>query len=111
MRHCAAAFEPFLDREGLTGMLTRNGQLQVYESRAEYEASKPFWEISRREGIDWTLAFVAGLVGSFVGGLLFSLIAGDGLALKPSGLVGSFVGALAVTVIWQRLIAPRRDTR
>ena len=52
MRHCAGAFEPFLDREGLGGMLTRNGQLQVYESRAEYEASIPFWETSRREGIE-----------------------------------------------------------
>ena len=31
-------------------------------------------------GIDWGLALAAGLIGSFVGGLLGSLIAGDGLA-------------------------------
>ncbi len=36
-------------------------------------------------GIDWTLAFVAGVGGSFVGGLLISLLAGDGLELRPSG--------------------------
>ena len=52
---------------------------------------------------DWTLAFVAGIGGSFVGGLLASLIAGDGLALRPSGLIGSVVGALIVTVIWQQV--------
>ncbi len=50
---------------------------------------------------DWTMALVAGLAGSFVGGLLFSLLAGDGLALKPSGVIGSIVGALIITAIWQ----------
>ena len=47
--------------------------------------------------IDWGLALVAGLLGSFVGGLIASLIAGDGLALRPSGLIGSIVGAVLVT--------------
>ena len=46
---------------------------------------------------------VAGLVGSFVGGLLASLIAGDGLALRPSGLIGSLVGAVVVLLVWSRL--------
>ncbi|WP_040491979.1 GlsB/YeaQ/YmgE family stress response membrane protein [Ilumatobacter nonamiensis] len=50
---------------------------------------------------DWMMAFVAGIVGSFVGGLLFSLINGDGLDIAPSGLIGSLVGALIVTAIWQ----------
>ena len=53
------------------------------------------------KGIDWTLAFAAGLIGSFVGGLLISLIAGDGLQLRPSGIIGSLVGALLVTLGWQ----------
>jgi uncharacterized membrane protein YeaQ/YmgE (transglycosylase-associated protein family) len=48
------------------------------------------------------MALIAGLVGSFVGGLLFSLIAGDGLKIRPSGIIGSFVGALIITAIWQR---------
>lgn len=46
---------------------------------------------------------VAGLVGSFVGGLLASLIAGDGLALRPSGLIGSLAGAVIVLLVWGRL--------
>ncbi len=58
--------------------------------------------------VDWTMAFVAGVVGSFVGGLLISLLAGDGLALKPSGIIGSLVGAVLVTVVWQA-IAKKRD--
>ena len=51
---------------------------------------------------------IAGLVGSFVGGLLASLIAGDGLDLRPSGLIGSFVGAVIVLLIW-RATSSRSD--
>ena len=51
-------------------------------------------------GIDWTLAIVAGLVGSFVGGLLASLLAGDGIELHASGIIGSLVGAVIVTAGW-----------
>jgi uncharacterized membrane protein YeaQ/YmgE (transglycosylase-associated protein family) len=51
--------------------------------------------------VDWTMALVAGFAGSFVGGLLFSLIAGDGLAIKPSGIIGSLVGAVIVTAVWK----------
>ena len=50
-------------------------------------------------------SLVAGLVGSFVGGLLASLIAGDGISLKPSGLIGSFVGAVIVVLIWNAIAA------
>jgi uncharacterized membrane protein YeaQ/YmgE (transglycosylase-associated protein family) len=53
-----------------------------------------------RGGVDWGMALGAGLLGSFVGGLLASLIAGDGLNLRASGLVGSFVGAVIVTLVW-----------
>ena len=55
---------------------------------------------SRVKGINWTTALVAGLVGSFVGGLLISLLAGDGLDLRPSGIIGSIVGALLVALAW-----------
>lgn len=51
--------------------------------------------------IDWTMAIVAGLVGSFVGGLLISLISGDGIELKASGIIGSLVGAIIVTAAWR----------
>lgn len=51
-------------------------------------------------GADMGLALVAGLVGSFVGGLIASLLAGDGLALRPSGFIGSILGAVIVTAAW-----------
>src|SRR5688500_13062170 len=51
--------------------------------------------------IDWTMAIVAGLVGSFIGGLLISLLSGDGLDLEPSGIIGSLVGAIVVTAGWR----------
>ena len=51
--------------------------------------------------IDWTMAIVAGLAGSFIGGLLISLLSGDGLDLRPSGIIGSLVGALLVTAGWR----------
>ena len=49
---------------------------------------------------NWAEALVAGLVGSFVGGLLVSLISGDGLNLRPSGIIGSIVGAVIVLAVW-----------
>ena len=52
-------------------------------------------------GADKGMALVAGLAGSFVGGLLASLLAGDGLDLRPSGIIGSLVGAVIVTAVWQ----------
>ena len=55
---------------------------------------------SRVHGINWTTALVAGLLGSFVGGLLVSLLAGDGVELRPSGIIGSIVGAVLVTLAW-----------
>jgi uncharacterized membrane protein YeaQ/YmgE (transglycosylase-associated protein family) len=51
-------------------------------------------------GVNWPLAFGAGIAGSFVGGLLASLLAGDGLELRPSGIVGSIIGAVIVTAVW-----------
>jgi uncharacterized membrane protein YeaQ/YmgE (transglycosylase-associated protein family) len=56
---------------------------------------------SRKRPIDWTAAIVVGLIGSFVGGLIFSLIAGDGLAIRPSGLIGSIIGAIVVAGVYK----------
>jgi uncharacterized membrane protein YeaQ/YmgE (transglycosylase-associated protein family) len=55
--------------------------------------------------VDWGPLLVAGLVGSFVGGLLASLIAGDGLDLRPSGIIGSIVGAVIVLAIYRAVQA------
>ncbi len=64
----------------------------------------------RGRGVDWGMALGAGLIGSFVGGLLASLIAGDGLAFRPSGVIGSIIGAVIVTAIW-RWFEGRRTTQ
>lgn len=48
---------------------------------------------------DWGLLLLAGVIGSFIGGLLFSLIAGDGIDLRPSGIIGSVLGAVIVLAV------------
>ena len=48
---------------------------------------------------NWAPLLIAGLVGSFVGGLIISLISGDGLRLRPSGIIGSILGAVIVLAI------------
>lgn len=68
--------------------------------------------LQRGSGINWPLAFATGLIGSFVGGLFSSFLAGDGLALKPSGIIGSIFGAVVVTLLWdwfQGRRAPKKD--
>lgn len=47
--------------------------------------------LGKRGHIDWPTAFASGIAGSFVGGLLISLIAGDGLeaaAVRPDRFAG-----------------------
>lgn len=58
---------------------------------------------------NWGRVLLFGLVGSFVGGLLTSLLAGDGLALRPSGLIGSAVGAILVMLV-DSLVSQRSRT-
>ncbi|HEY8059926.1 MAG TPA: GlsB/YeaQ/YmgE family stress response membrane protein, partial [Acidimicrobiales bacterium] len=55
----------------------------------------------------WGKRIGYGLLGSFVGGLLFSLIAGDGLSLRPSGIIGSIVGAVILMLI-DRAVSSRK---
>ena len=49
---------------------------------------------------NWEEALIAGLVGSFVGGLLVSLLTGGGLAVRPTALIGTTAGAAIVLAIW-----------
>ena len=49
----------------------------------------------------WGPLLIAGIAGSFVGGLLVSLLSGDGFGIHPSGLIGSTVGAIVVLAIMQ----------
>ena len=62
---------------------------------------------------EWGELVIAGFAGSFVGGLLASLIAGDGLKIRPSGLIGSIVGAVIVLAIMRavRKPAPKASAR
>ena len=49
---------------------------------------------------EWGPLLVAGLAGSFVGGMLLSVIAGDGFDIKPSGIIGSILGAVVLLAIF-----------
>ncbi len=60
--------------------------------------------------IDWTMAIIAGLAGSFAGGLLISALSGDGLDLRPSGIIGSLVGAVVVTALWRWWVGRHKPT-
>ena len=56
--------------------------------------------VGRGKGFEpWEL-FVAGIIGSFVGGLLFNLISGNGLEIHITGLIGSTIGAVVVLAVW-----------
>jgi uncharacterized membrane protein YeaQ/YmgE (transglycosylase-associated protein family) len=52
---------------------------------------------------NYTRLFLVGLAGSFVGGLVGSLVFGDGLELRPSGLVGSVAGATLLLLVLNAL--------
>jgi uncharacterized membrane protein YeaQ/YmgE (transglycosylase-associated protein family) len=54
----------------------------------------------RLRNVNWPEAFVAGIAGSFVGGMLLNLIQGEGLKLGLSGVLGSTVGAVVVLAVW-----------
>ena len=60
--------------------------------------------------IDWSMAIVAGIAGSFVGGALGSLAHGDGFKIHPSGVIWSLVGALIITALWVALDRPPADS-
>ena len=64
--------------------------------------------LARGEPVNWAEALVVGLAGSFVGGLLFSLVSGDGLALRPSGIIGSILGAVVLLAAWRAIRPPSR---
>lgn len=55
----------------------------------------------------WGKLFMIGIVGSFVGGLIGSLLFGDGLSLRPSGLLGSIIGATLVLLVVNAYEKPR----
>lgn len=48
-----AELEPFLTATETLSMLRKEGNLQVYESEAEFRASLPGWEVRRNHGIEF----------------------------------------------------------
>ncbi len=53
MRLAAQTLDPFLKRAGLSNMLRREGQLQVYEGAREFEASLPGWREREAKGVEF----------------------------------------------------------
>jgi uncharacterized membrane protein YeaQ/YmgE (transglycosylase-associated protein family) len=66
--------------------------------------------LASNQPLNWAELLVVGLAGSFVGGLLISLLSEDGLALRPSGIIGSIVGAVVLLAAW-RAIRPTPSRR
>jgi len=54
---------------------------------------------------DWGFDLLAGFVGSFIGGLLISLLAGDGFSIRPSGIIGSVAGAIIFILIYRAVVS------
>ena len=48
---------------------------------------------------NWEL-FVAGIIGSFVGGTILNLLLNGNLEISISGLLGSIFGAIIVLAVW-----------
>jgi uncharacterized membrane protein YeaQ/YmgE (transglycosylase-associated protein family) len=48
---------------------------------------------------NWGELLVAGLVGSFVGGAVLSLVTGHGFELHFTGVIGSVLGAVIVLAV------------
>jgi uncharacterized membrane protein YeaQ/YmgE (transglycosylase-associated protein family) len=59
---------------------------------------------------DYARLFIVGIVGSFVGGLIGSLLFGDGIDLRPSGLIGSIAGAVVVLLVMRAFGISERRT-
>lgn len=51
----------------------------------------------------WLGTMVLGIVGSFVGGTLASLLFGGTLDVTPAGIIGSIIGAIIVLLIWRQV--------
>ena len=63
-----------------------------------------------RDDMSVVQTIVLGIVGSFVGGFLASLIGrGDGSWLSTSGIIGSIIGAIIALLIWIAATNRRRS--
>lgn len=56
--------------------------------------------------------WAAGLIGSFVGGTLLSVLFGEGFDIRIGGILGSTVGAIIVLLVygaWERMTGRARS--
>ncbi len=56
--------------------------------------------VGKGKGFQQWEMFVAGIIGSFVGGTLLNLIFEGDLDVSISGLIGSVIGAIIVLAVW-----------
>jgi uncharacterized membrane protein YeaQ/YmgE (transglycosylase-associated protein family) len=69
--------------------------------------------VERRAPTNWTVLFLVGIIGSFLVGIVSSLIFDGDLKVHPSGLIGSAIGAtilLAVYHLFMGRPAPSTST-
>ncbi|QCO57492.1 FAD-dependent oxidoreductase (plasmid) [Pseudorhodobacter turbinis] len=86
-----AALQPFLAAHGLSSMLRHDGQLQVYEGQAEFDASLPSWTLRAKAGIP------------------FEHLTGDAIADRQPGLDARFTHA-TFTPEWYSIADPKDYT-
>jgi uncharacterized membrane protein YeaQ/YmgE (transglycosylase-associated protein family) len=61
-----------------------------------------------RQAMGWNMTILLGVVGSFAGGALSTLIFGSGEGLvRPSGWIMSILGALIVLFVYSRMAAAK----
>ncbi|MDP9466191.1 MAG: GlsB/YeaQ/YmgE family stress response membrane protein [Actinomycetota bacterium] len=65
-----------------------------------------------RDSMSIPATIVLGIVGSFVGGFLASLLfnSGSGSLLRPSGLIGSVIGAIIALLVYNATAGKRGRT-
>jgi uncharacterized membrane protein YeaQ/YmgE (transglycosylase-associated protein family) len=51
----------------------------------------------------WLGTMILGIVGSFVGGVLLSLVTTGNFEISATGIIGSIVGAIIVLLIWRAM--------
>ena len=56
--------------------------------------------VGKGRGFETWELFVAGIIGSFVGGTLLNLIFEGDFDISISGIIGSTIGAIVVLLVW-----------
>lgn len=68
------------------------------------------WLMPGPDPMGWLGTMVLGVIGSFVGGTLGSLLFGGSFDVTPTNLLGSIIGAFIVLFIYRKMNASRAST-